>query len=111
MPQYLVLFTLDDEQVEHMKKHGSADWGAVGPHSDETHAEQFLQSLKITREAHSLEGDQKLNGLFNKGSDVIIGHTGTSPVGALNAQLLTGLWNAMYHQIMHPPIDSEESKL
>ncbi len=111
MAHYMVLFNLDDEQVAHLKKYGGVDWGGVGPHSDEKHAEQTLQSLKITRETSKLEGDQLLHGVFAKGNDTIVCHTGTSPVGAMHAQILTGLWNAMYHQVMNPPLGTEGSTL
>lgn len=111
MAQYLVLFTLPDELVEHIKKYGEVEWGAVGPHSDEEHAKQTLQSLEITRKQYSLQGDQKLHGMFAKGEDTILCHTGTSPISAHHARILTGLWNALYHQIMNPPIGAEGSTL
>jgi hypothetical protein len=111
MPQYLVLFDLPDELIEHMKKHGEIDWGAVGPYSDEKHTEQFATSLKLTREHFKLEGDQKLHGLYVKGTETIIGHTGTSPTCGLHARIITGLWNALHHQVTNPPIGSEGALL
>ena len=111
MAQYLVLFDLPDELLEHIKKYGEVDWGGVGPHSDEKHVELFAQSLKITRESHGTVGDQKMHGLYAKGNDNIMAMTGTSPICANNARILTGLWNALHHQILHPPIGDERNML
>lgn len=68
------------------------EWGSTEAKSDAEHVAEFANSLRLTRESHSMDdGPRALHGVYTKGTETVVCHTGTSPNSAANARLITGL--------------------
>lgn len=77
---------------------GEAEWGATRAQDDAAHVADFGNSLRLTREHFGTDGPQQLHGLYLKGTETVLCHTGTSPNSAVHAQALTGAWNWLLEQ-------------
>lgn len=84
-------------------KSGPVEWGHTGAKPDDEHLSQFAETLRLTREHFSTEGNADLQGLYLDGSEVVLAHTGTSPNSAGHARILAGLWNALHAQALKSP--------
>jgi hypothetical protein len=70
---------------------GHVEWGTTHSHDADGHADHVRNSVKITSETFEQIEDQKMHGLYVKGSETVIGHTGTSPNSPTHARILTAL--------------------
>lgn len=91
-----ITMLIPGDLAENLRANGPADYGAVKAKPDEQHVADFANSLKITREHFKQEGEQQLFGLYEKGTDTVMAHTGTSPRAPDRARILAGLWNALH---------------
>lgn len=90
---------IPDDLEARIREAGPAQWGQTGAKPDAEHLAEFEQTLRLTREHFSTEGDAELHGLFLDGTNTVLCHTGVSPNSPLHARILTGLWNALHAEI------------
>lgn len=102
---------LSQEHADHIRKVGHIEWGAVEAKADLDHVADFCSTLKLTREHFGLQGDQKLHGIYKRGTDIVEAHTGTSPNSGLRASLLTALWNEAHDALIAEQLSSESEHL
>jgi hypothetical protein len=72
---------------------GHVEWGSTHDLDAKGHAGHVERSVEITAQTFDQTGPQKMHGLYVKGSETVIGHTGTSPNSPTHARILTALWN------------------
>ncbi len=72
---------------------GEAEWGQTFAHDAEGHAEHIAESVRKTAAHFGQTEDQHMHGLYLKGTETVICHTGTSPNSPKIAQAMTGAWN------------------
>jgi len=72
---------------------GHVEWGTTHKHDADGHADHIRKSVEITAETFGQTKKQKMHGLYAKGTETVIGHTGTSPNSPTHARILTALWN------------------
>lgn len=71
---------------------GDVEWGSISPKSDAEHVADFADTLRMTREHFNLgDAPLQLHGVYRKGTEIVICHTGISPNSAMTAQLIAGL--------------------
>ena len=71
------------------------EWGKITAKPDDQHVHDFAHSLQATREHFGLgDAPRELHGVYVKGSEVVIAHTGISPNSSYTARLITGLLNS-----------------
>ena len=78
-----------------VRKLGEVEWGATAPLDADGHAANTKKSVERTAENFSQEGPQRMHGLYLKGSETVLCHTGTSPNSPISAQALCGAWNRL----------------
>jgi hypothetical protein len=75
-------------------KLGEVEWGATAEKVAAEHVADFTETLRLTRENFDLADiPVQLQGLYLKGTETVVCHTGTSPNSATIARTLAGLWN------------------
>jgi hypothetical protein len=72
---------------------GHVEWGTTHALDADGHADHVRNSVEITSETFGQTGHQEMHGLYVKGGETVIGHTGTSPNSPTHARILTALWN------------------
>ena len=75
---------------------GRAEWGATAEQTAQEHADDLLNTIRLTHKHFGTEDPQPLNGLYIEGTGVVICHTGMSPNSAGIARALTGAWNLLH---------------
>ena len=94
MKTVTISFTLSDDDISCLQECGEAEWGVVLEKPDVDHVIDFISTLKMTRNTFpDMPTMTRTNGLYKKGSDVVLAHTGTSPNSPIRASLLSILWN------------------
>ena len=94
MKTVTISFTLSDDDIRCLQECGEAEWGVVLGKPDVDHVIDFISTLKTTRKAFpEIPEMSRMNGMYKKGSDVVLAHTGTSPNSPIRASLLSILWN------------------
>lgn len=81
------------EMQEAAIKIGHVEWGTTHELSADGHAGHVKSSVEATAKHFKQEGPQKMHGLYAKGTNTVISHTGTSPNSPTHARILTALWN------------------
>lgn len=77
---------------------GKAEWGQTPAYDADGHAAHVADSVRITADYFDQSGDQHMHGLYLKGTETVLCHTGTSPNSPTIAQAMTGAWNWLYEQ-------------
>lgn len=73
---------------------GEVEWGATAELVAAEHIADFTETLRLTREHFNYEDvPVQLHGLYLKGAETVVCHTGTSPNSPTIARTLAGLWN------------------
>lgn len=72
---------------------GRVEWGATHELDSQGYADQTKTSVEITADTFGQEGLQRMHGLYLKGTETVLCHTGTSPNSPTHARILTALWN------------------
>lgn len=85
--------SIDGKGGDLVERIGLAEWGATDAMSAKDHAKHFEQSVEKTAETFDQDRPQRLHGLYIKGTETVICHTGTSPNSEKIARKLEGLWN------------------
>lgn len=67
------------------------EWGSTGAQTDEEHVEQFRKTLQETHAHFNTTEPRELHGVYLKGTETVICHTGTSPNSPMFARIITGL--------------------
>ena len=89
-----ISLTLSDYDIRCLQECGESEWGVVPEKSDVDHVLDFISTLKTTRQIFPETPEKaRMHGIYKKGSDVILAHTGTSPHSPTRASLLAILWN------------------
>lgn len=86
---------LPQDVVDSILSIGPVEWGSTDAKSDEKHVEEFANTLRLTREHFSTDGDASLHGIYIAGSNTVVAHTGTSPNSPQHARILAGAWNCL----------------
>lgn len=88
---------LPGDVIAHIRKLGPVEWGAIGPKTDEEHLDDFRRTLTITRDSHGVTEEQtSLHGVYLRGTETVLCHTGNSPNGGSTALIIAGLWNGFH---------------
>jgi Lar family restriction alleviation protein len=72
---------------------GEVEWGSTPAHDADGHADHVRDSVNMTAEHFGQDGPQEMHGLYLKGTDIVLCHTGTSPNSPQHARALAGAWN------------------
>lgn len=84
---------MPEDIAERLLAIGKVEWGSTDALPDDGHVEHLTNSLRLTREDFGTEGNQPMHGVYLKGTETVLCHTGTSPNSGAHANIITGLWN------------------
>lgn len=90
------LGSIPKEIAERILAAGPIEWGATDKQTDEQHVADMARTLELTRKEFATEGERELNGVYLKGTNTVLAHTGTSPNSPMHAKIITGLWNQLH---------------
>ena len=74
---------------------GQVEWGATDEKYAAGHAASVQKSVEMTAVYFNQTGPQPMHGVYIKGDDVVVCHTGTSPNSGQHARAIVGAWNFM----------------
>lgn len=87
-------FDLPADIIESLLAIGPVEWGVSLTQSDEKHASDLLDTLRITREQFGVtEEETGIHGVYLEGTGTVLAHTGMSPNSPQHARILVGAWN------------------
>jgi hypothetical protein len=89
-----ISLTLSDGDIRCLQDCGESEWGVVLEKPDIDHVIDFINTLKTTRRMFPETPEEtQMHGMYKKGSDVVLAHTGISPNSPIRASLLSIIWN------------------
>ncbi len=87
---------LPKDIVESLLAIGPVEWGVSFTQSDEKHASDLLDTLRITREFFGVtDVETGIHGVYLEGTGTVLAHTGMSPNSPQHARILVGAWNQL----------------
>jgi predicted NBD/HSP70 family sugar kinase len=82
--------------IESLLSIGPVEWGQTFCQSDEKHVEDFLDTLRITREHFGIEAEETtISYVALDGTGTVLASTGMSPNSRQHARILVGAWNQL----------------
>ena len=72
---------------------GYVEWGATPQFEAAEHGNHVAESCRLTDAHFGQQGPRAMHGVYGKGTDTIVCHTGTSPNSGMNACAIAGAWN------------------
>jgi len=94
--QDVVGFDLPADIIESLLAIGPVEWGVSLTQSDEKHASDLLDTLRITREHFGVTDEETgIHGVYLEGTGTVLAHTGMSPNSPQHARILVGAWNQL----------------
>lgn len=98
---------LPEDVVASLRAIGRVEWGTSLYQSDEDHASDLRDTLRITREHFGVTDEETaIHGVYLEGTGVVLAHTGMSPNSPQHARILVGAWNQLVG-IVSPTGDKE----
>lgn len=82
--------------IESLLAIGPVEWGVSLSQSDEKHAADLLDTLRLTREHFGVTDEETgIHGVYLEGTGTVLAHTGMSPNSPQHARILVGAWNQL----------------
>lgn len=89
-------FALPQDVIDSLIAIGPVEWGVSLTQSDEKHAADLMDTLRITREHFGMTDEETgIHGVYLSGTGIVLAHTGMSPNSPQHARILTGAWNML----------------
>ncbi len=89
-------YELPADIIESLLAIGKVEWGVSLTQTDDKHASDLLDTLRITREHFGItEAETGINGVYLEGTGTVLAHTGMSPNSPQHARILVGAWNQL----------------
>lgn len=89
-------FVLPQDVIESLLAIGPVEWGVSLTQSDEKHASDLLDTLRLTREHFDMPVEETgIHGVYLEGTGTVLAHTGMSPNSPQHARILAGAWNQL----------------
>ena len=90
------LSSLPSDIIESLLAIGPVEWGVSLTQSDEKHAYDLLDTLRVTREHFGvIDKETGIHGVYLEGTGTVLAHTGMSPNSPQHARILAGAWNQL----------------
>jgi hypothetical protein len=87
---------LPADVIESLLAIGTVEWGVSFSQSDEKHASDLLDTLRITREHFGVTDEETgIHGVYLEGTGTVLAPTGMSPNSPQHARILVGAWNQL----------------
>lgn len=101
---------IPQDVIESVLAIGEVEYGTTIEQSDEAHAAEHAETLRLTREHFGTVGDVAMKSVYLKDTNVVLAHTGTSPNAEQHARILSGLWNWLVENAQKPPAANDNEK-
>lgn len=72
---------------------GYVEPGLTPEHDAEGHGQHIMESCQLTAALFGQDRPMSMHGVYPRGKDTVLCHTGTSPNSPTNARALAGAWN------------------
>ena len=95
---------LPDDIRDTLLRIGEVEWGATAPHDIQGHIEHLRRTLEITDSTHGQSSPTQMHGVYIRGTEIVLCHTGTSPNSPQHARIIVGAWNHLV-QVSRNPVD------
>lgn len=86
---------LPDDIRDSILSIGEVEWGATESLDVDGHLDHLRKTLKITNEGRGSIDPTPMHGVYVKGTETVVCHTGTSSNSPQHARIITGIWNQL----------------